>query len=201
VLVEWGVASRAAQEGSPSGDGALVQVRGADVLVAAFDALGHGADASASAAAARAVLEAHPEAPLRSLPRLVHDRLRQAPRGVAMSLGLIEGSTSVMSWLGVGNVQGLVVGAETGDRRRNELALRGGIVGRNLPIVAVQAVPLRAGDLVVFATDGIADAFGGDVIPGMPPQQMADRILERHHRGHDDGLVLVAAFMGARHDR
>jgi hypothetical protein len=32
------------------------------------------------------------------------------------------------------------------------------------------------------------------------PQQLADRILERHCKGHDDALVLVVRYLGAPHE-
>ena len=196
ALVDWALASRAAEEGSPNGDAALVQARGADVLVAAIDGLGHGPDAAISAQMAREILEAYPEAPLTSLPRLCHQRLRQAPRGVTMTLALIEGGAPIMTWLGVGNVQGVRASADP-QARREILVSRRGIVGRNLPQVMAQSIPLRTGDLVVFATDGIRPEFIDDVIPDTSPRDLADRILARHHRGADDGLVLAVALRGA----
>ena len=43
---------------------------------------------------------------------------------------------------------------------------------------------LLPGDAVAFATDGIEADYSASLTPGLPAQRLAERILERHARGH-----------------
>jgi serine phosphatase RsbU (regulator of sigma subunit) len=161
-----------------------------------MDALGHGPEAAATAAAARAALESNPEV---SLPRLLHhchERL-QGTRGVALTMALLDEATATMTWLGVGNVLGLLVRADATQLERNAtLLLRNGIVGRRLPRIDAETLPVAAGDRLIFATDGVASDFANDRLGGGPAQRQADHILNRHCRGDDDALVVVATLRG-----
>jgi hypothetical protein len=73
---------------------------------------------------------------------------------------------------------------------------RPGVVGRRLPPLATEQVALEPNDRVLFATDGVALDFVDDATPIGPPQAIAERLLERHFLGSDDGLVLVAELRG-----
>jgi phosphoserine phosphatase RsbX len=192
TLVEWGVASRAAHDGVAIGDTCLIQPRRRGVLVAAIDALGHGPDAAATAAAAREVLAADGEATLLQLLHDCHARLH-GTRGVAMSMAMLDEEHAAMSWLGVGNVEGLLVRDDpVAGPREAGLLLRNGIVGRTLPPVRVETLPVATGDTLVFATDGIVPDFDPGLLRQGHPQQRAEILLDRHYRGNDDGLVMVA---------
>jgi serine phosphatase RsbU (regulator of sigma subunit) len=197
-LVEWSIASRPASEGTATGDAAMVIPRSQGYLIAVLDAVGHGSEAETAALAATSVLQSNPEMEMRALVRLCHQRLRREPRGVAMSLALVDGAASTLSWLGVGNVQGILVRqGMAGTVSPRFLIARGGVVGRHLPEILVENIPLRMGDVLVFATDGISADFVASVGPGSPPQRLAGQILSRFHRGHDDSLVLATVFLGA----
>jgi serine phosphatase RsbU (regulator of sigma subunit) len=194
--VEWGAASRPVTANSPLGDGWMVRASGNTVLLATLDALGHGPEAATSTSIACEVLAGDLEAPLESLLTRAHQRLR-GTRGAAMSLARIDVPSSSMSWIGVGNVEGLVLRADPEARpRRHALLLRSGIAGRTLPLLAAQRLTLAAGDVVLFATDGIDQGFAEDTEPLGTAQRIADRVLERHFIGKDDGLVLAVRFRG-----
>ncbi len=195
--LEWGAASRSAAGQDALGDAWLVRSSGSAVLLAALDALGHGPEAAGSAAIACEVLAGDPEAPLERLLARAHERLR-GTRGAAILLARIDVPSQTLQWIGVGNVEGLVLRANGGARpQRHRLLLRSGIVGRTLPPLATASLPLVAGDVLVFATDGINHVFADQVEPVGPAQSIAERVLARHFRGIDDGLVLVARFRGA----
>lgn len=198
MVVDWGEASRPLRDGTPNGDMCLVQPRRGGVLMAAMDALGHGPEAAATADVARAVIESDPEP---SLPRLVqhcHEQLRRT-RGVALNVAFLDGSAATLRWLGVGNIFGMLVRAPAARNGRDAtLLLRTGIVGRMLPPIAEEVLPIAAGDRLIFATDGIGSDFWGDVRGNGSPQQQAEHILDRYYRGDDDALVMVAVFRGSR---
>ncbi len=194
-MVDWGVASVPKPGETQSGDGFLVQPAGSGVLAAVVDGLGHGGEAATAAAQALAVLERHPRAPLVELVDRCHQALR-GTRGAVMSLAFFDGAANSVTWLGVGNVEVILV-PSPGDGgipgRRSSLVASGGIVGSTLPSLHPQVLPLTAGALVVFASDGIRTGFA-DALPPGSPQQVADRILDRYNKGTDDSLVLVLRY-------
>jgi len=60
---------------------------------------------------------------------------------------------------------------------------------------------LCPGDLLVFATDGIAPGFETDLHLAQSPGRIADTILNRHFKGTDDALVFVGRYLGLSHGR
>jgi negative regulator of sigma-B (phosphoserine phosphatase) len=120
-------------------------------------------------------------------------------RGVVMSLAFVERRQNTLTWIGVGNVECMLfhpAGTPSSNPARASLVTRGGIVGSELPQVRAQVLPLAVGDLLIFATDGIRDAFSDGLQLDAPPQQLAELILSQHGKGTDDALVLVARYRG-----
>jgi phosphoserine phosphatase RsbX len=189
-LVEWNVATRSL--GSESGDQYLVSRTGdGGVLVAVVDGLGHGPEAASTAKAAIAVLEAGDEPELGARFLRCHERLRDT-RGAVLSLGLF--ATGSLTWLGVGNVDGVLL--RSGFGAPEQLLVRSGVVGRRLPSLELSRLTVARGDTLILATDGIDDGFAGDlgVVFAAPPT--AERILAEHGKGTDDALVLVVRYLG-----
>ena len=99
-----------------------------------------------------------------------------------------------MAWTGVGNVEARFVRAR-GDARHPSPVVLGGVVGYNLPQVRVGTLPLEPGDAVVLATDGVAADFSQSLAAGVPAQELAERVLERHAKGTDDALAAVVRYL------
>ena len=60
-----------------------------------------------------------------------------------MSLASFNALDGAMTWLGVGNVTGLLLRADAGaERKRESLLLRGGVVGYRLPPLRPVAIPI-----------------------------------------------------------
>ena len=116
-----------------------------------------------------------------------------------MSLAFIDLKHGMMTWLGVGNVQGVLMraGAQKGSVQEM-LLLRGGVVGSQLPSLQAAVLPIAKGDTLVFATDGIRGEFVEVLSSQEAPQRAADKILGQHGRGIDDALVLVVRLIGVR---
>jgi negative regulator of sigma-B (phosphoserine phosphatase) len=115
-----------------------------------------------------------------------------------MSLASFSVVTKTMTWLGVGNVKGVLLCSDgRGDHTRERLLLRGGVVGYNLPTLRPSVLPIARGDTLILATDGLRSALVEDLALGDPPQQMADALLDSHRRGTDDAMVLVACYIGS----
>ena len=167
-------------------------------MIAAIDGIGHGEEAANAADAAISILKASPDEPVISLLERCHEGLRST-RGVVLSLASIDPKHGMMTWVGVGNVQGVLMraGAKKG-RVEEVLLLRGGVVGSQLPALQAAVLPIAKGDTLVFVTDGIRSEFVEGLSTLESPQRAADKILKQHSRGNDDALVLVLRLTGVR---
>src|SRR6266403_2062372 len=193
ALIEWGVASRALPGEALSGDLHFVKQVATGAVVAVVDGLGHGAEAATAARAAVTALDRHAaESPVPLVERC--HRALQGTRGVVMSVAVFGRSDRSMTWLGVGNVEGLLLYGD--GAARAGLVTRGGIVGSELPRLHPVVLPIAPGDTLIFATDGIREGFADGLSLEASPQQLADQILARHGKGTDDALVLVARYLG-----
>jgi phosphoserine phosphatase RsbX len=114
-------------------------------------------------------------------------------------MAAIDASQGLLTWIGVGNVQGLMLrhGAIKGTPHE-ELLLRAGVVGAQLPPLQAAVLPVKHGDTLVFATDGIRSGFIEDISAVEPPQKCADRILATYCRQSDDALVVVTRYREVR---
>jgi len=192
--VEWGVAMRPLPGEAVSGDLHLVKPFAGGVLLAAVDGLGRGNQAAMAAKTAVSVLGKYASDPVVSLAKRCHKALLMT-RGVVMMLASLNLQAGDMSWLGIGNVEGILLRADAAAVPSLERApLHGGLVGYQLPVMHARKVPVREGDLVIFATDGISGDFIRDVRREDPPQKVAELLLKRHFKGNDDALVLVLRY-------
>lgn len=164
--------------------------------MAVIDGLGHGEDAASAARIAAEALQENAGLPVIPLLRICHQKLRDT-RGVVMSIATFNPMESTVSWLGVGNVEGVLLHRDSyGTVSRELLSLRGGVVGDQLPNLITSILPVSRGDTLVFATDGVRNDFVDGITVGDPVQRTAENILAHHARGTDDALVLVVRYSG-----
>ncbi len=115
-----------------------------------------------------------------------------------MSLAVYEVDRRTLTWVGVGNVEGVLWRADATARPvRESLLMRGGVVGYQLPPLRESVLSVAEGDTLVFATDGIRSDFSDGLDLKEPPQQLAAHIFLRCAKDTDDALVLVARFAEA----
>ncbi len=69
------------------------------------------------------------------------------------------------------------------------------MLGWSLPAVRVVRTELAPGDCLVMATDGVAADFGSSLVPGVPAEEQAQRVLASHARGSDDALVVAVRYL------
>ena len=197
-LVEYGVAKFVLPGQGESGDHHLVCCKQKGILIAAIDGIGHGEEAANAAKEAVSILKGRADEPVISLVRRCHEGLRST-RGVVLSLAFMEPEHGMMTWAGVGNVQGALMRADAKKGTGQEvLLLRAGVVGSQLPALQAAVLPIAKGDTVVFVTDGIRGEFAEGLSALESPQRAADKILKQHCRGNDDALVLVVRLTGVR---
>jgi phosphoserine phosphatase RsbX len=194
--LERGVAWVAHEGEGRSGDLAVFAPWSAGGLVAVIDGLGHGDPAADAAERAAEIILAHTSDAPQDLLERCHKALRRT-RGAVMTLAWFDVGAHTMAWTGVGNVEARFVrgGGALGDRHHSPVVL-GGVVGYQLPKVRMATFELEAGDAVVFATDGVTADYSVSLEPGVPAQELADRVLERHCKGTDDALAVVVRYLG-----
>jgi len=201
-VIEWHAAASKAREQTASGDMHLVHSFKGGLLLAVVDGVGHGAAATAAAAAAVEVLKRHAKDSVISLVRRCHEALL-GTRGVVMTVASLKTADDILTWIGVGNVEGRLLRADGGRCHPSEstLLLRGGLVGFRLPALHASVLPIMQDDLLVFASDGIYPGFDAMVTFGASPRMIAERILNEHCKGTDDAVVLVARYLGKQFAR
>lgn len=192
----WGVSSLTRQGETDSGDRCVVTAFNGGVLAAVIDALGHGDRAAQAAEVAVRTLQryAH-ETPVALIERC-HAEMH-ATRGAAISLASFDWRRRCMAWLGIGNVAGVLMQAESGAGPRvTSLVVRGGVVGDHLPELQPSVVPLAAEATLIMATDGVHRDFTDMPPAALEPQRLAERILDGYARHDDDAAVLVLRCHG-----
>lgn len=216
LTVGWAIASTPMPGEEVSGDGYCLVPRPSGLLAVVVDALGHGPGAGRTAQAAIEIIEGSGAATLPTLFRECHAGLA-GTRGVVMSAAWYEGDDQAITWLAVGNVDGCLIRADKEGRdgscptppaspheiysardrrvtRKESLLMRGGVVGYQLPALRPATVPVRPGDLLVLATDGVRLDVTSLVRERATLQEDADRILSEGSRNTDDALVLLLSF-------
>jgi hypothetical protein len=194
-LVEWCTAGRPLPGEERSGDDALVVADERRALVAAIDGVGHGPLAQEAAEVAVATLRRDPWTDVAALTRRCHEALRPT-RGAAVGLAAFGGAGTV-TWLGVGNVTGrLVSGGGLSAPTGRWLASVSGVAGDDdLPPLRPATIPVRRGDVLVLATDGIDGAFADDLVVTGTCDEIAGRVLRDFARATDDALVVVVRYL------
>ncbi len=193
-IIDWGWAG-SALDGTDSGDLHVVAPFEGGALIGLVDGLGHGPEAAAAARAAVLALEAHAGESVLALIARCDDALRKR-RGAVVSIASFHVRDASLTWIGVGNVDGVLLRARRRRERPDEgLLVRGGVVGYQLPPLRATALPVEPGDLLVLNTDGVRPGFTEGLAREDPPQEIAESILARHATGLDDAHVVVARLL------
>jgi phosphoserine phosphatase RsbX len=179
-----------------SGDRCLVKRIDKGTLLAVVDGLGHGQEAASAAHAAVGAIDRYSREPLTSLVRRCHEAL-VGLRGVVLGIAFLDPQSATMTWLGVGNIGGVLLHVD-GKARPSRVSLvpNAGFIGAEPPHATARAVPLTAHDTVVLYSDGVKEGFAESLVLANSPQEIADFIIARHTKGTDDALALVARYGG-----
>jgi serine phosphatase RsbU (regulator of sigma subunit) len=195
-LIDWGVAALSFTGEKQSGDTYVVNAVGDKILVAAIDGLGHGEEAAEAARIAAATLTIHTSEDVILLVKRCHEAL-MTTRGVVLSIASFNTVSNTMTWIGVGNVDGVLLHAGPHAKPPYEsLFVKGGILGYQLQPLRPSTLQVNRGDTLIFSTDGIRSGFVREVNMGDSPQQIADMIIINYNKKTDDSLVLVTRYIG-----
>ena len=194
--LEWSIASATMPGEVESGDRYWAGSGSNGMIFAVVDGLGHGQAAAVAADVAIAILERHAGEPLIEIIRHCHQALRET-RGVAMSLAAFNVEDAILTWIGIGNVEGTLLHRDPG-LPPDKLLLRNGVVGSHLPTLRTEALAVQPGDILTMVTDGVtAEHVLGVAMDGRI-ESMADGILANSCKGTDDALVLVSRYRGSQ---
>jgi serine phosphatase RsbU (regulator of sigma subunit) len=197
--IEWATAGRPLPGEHVSGDQPIaIGIDNGAALFGVIDGLGHGPPAAMAAMRAVDILDRARTERLEVLIQLCH-RVLEGTRGVAMTLARVDFGAGLLAWTGVGNVAAdLVTKAAAGIHIRSSARLTGGIVGYRIPeIRPAQVVSIRAGDLIVMATDGIGEDHLEHIDFAASAAIIAEEMLNKHAKETDDAMVLAARHRGA----
>ncbi|HLE32625.1 MAG TPA: SpoIIE family protein phosphatase [Bacteroidota bacterium] len=163
-------------------------------LVGVIDGLGHGVEAARASEYALSVLKYYRNDSLFSLIKKCHEELRRT-RGIVLALASMNFKEDTMTWVSVGNVEGILVRMNSNDQPNIERVLqRGGVVGFKLPPIHASMISIVPGDILVLASDGVKPQFVGDIKRKEPVDKIAEEIGERYRRGTDDAIVLAGKY-------
>lgn len=195
TVIEWGVAGLPLNGNRYSGDAYIIRQSPTGILIAVIDGLGHGEDAYRASQIAAGTLMDSASDDLFQLSTECHQALIRT-RGVVMSMAFLNARQKIMTWMGIGNVEGYLRRADADvTPSRESLPLRGGVVGYKLPPLYASALTVFKGDTLFFVTDGISSNYDREVDLKDSPQRIADQILCKCGKKTDDALVLVARYM------
>jgi negative regulator of sigma-B (phosphoserine phosphatase) len=195
-LVEFGVWTQSMANETENGDSFLVKPTGNGVLLAVIDGVGHGPEAAVASRTALSCIENYSGQGVIPLLQQCHLALKRT-RGAVMNLAFFNGIDSTLTWLGVGNVEGVLLrSAANATPSRENILLRGGVVGLNLPPLNAVVLSVSPGDTLVFATDGIFSNFSDTLVLMDSPQKLVDKIGGQFCKGTDDALVVAGRYCG-----
>lgn len=197
LVLAWAVASHAKISGAASGDEVRVRQVGGQILFALADGSGSGERA---ASAARDCLDGlAPGSDIERVFRTCHDRMTGS-RGAALALVEVEADTGQMVWAAVGDIHGVLMGEGPVYRaRKSSLLRKPGTLGRDFSGILPQRHRLRAGDLLIVASDGVSSRYDEKPGPLGSAGEVAAFLLETYGRGEDDSTVLPSTC-GWPHD-
>lgn len=186
----WGAVRLAKRGEDACGDSWSAKRHGEDLSVLLVDGLGHGPLAADAAQAAILAFESgRGRADAETIERL-HRALRPT-RGAAASILSMPGASDKVTFIGVGNVLGVVAS----DLETRRMVSFNGTLGHTLKSVRTFVYPTSGDTLAVLASDGLGTHWSLGAYPGLSrrhPTLIAAVLYRDFDRTRDDVTVVVA---------
>ena len=189
VTMEIGAVSLPIGGETVCGDGWSVAFtpRGATAMV--VDGLGHGPSAALAAQEAVRIFSGESRGRPREIIEAIHGALR-ATRGAAVGVAEIDTEARSVTFAGVGNIAGTILGPGFA---RSTVSL-GGIVGHEFRRAQEFHYPWPEGAVLVMHSDGLQSQWKLDPYPGLAeshPALISGILYRDYSRGRDDVTVLA----------
>lgn len=159
--------------------------------ICVVDGLGHGPLAARASAEAIKVFKACPErdSPVEVLEK-AHAALRPT-RGAVMAVAAIDTEQGVVTFAGIGNIAGVILGSQ----KAQHLMSMDGTVGYNVRSFRQHDYVWNADSTLVMNTDGLVSRWNLEKLPGLlsrHPALIAAVLHRDFSRDSDDSTVVVA---------
>lgn len=172
-----------------SGDAWMASCSDEQALVVVVDGLGHGQGAhEAAIVMLGAVAERFSDAPSGLLERM-HDAGRHT-RGAAGAISRIRKGNAQVEFAGVGNIGGVIVGAE----QNRHMVSNNGTLGHQVRTFRDFEYPWAPESMLLMHTDGLSTHWSLDAYPGLTtrhPAVIAATLYRDFSRQRDDVTVVV----------
>lgn len=160
-------------------------------IVVVIDGLGHGAIAATAADEAIRVFENSATQNALEVVGQAHNALR-ATRGAVMAAAEVEYANSSVSFVGVGNIAGCLIGD---DRVQHMVSVNGtaGLVAKPKAF----SYAWKPGCLLTMNSDGVQNQWRWERFPGLlsrHPSIIAGVLFQQYARGRDDATVLAVRW-------
>ncbi len=142
-----------------SGDLYIVKELPEKVLIGVVDGMGHGHEAALAAKVAIDTVKENSELSIIELIKLSHEELKPT-RGAVLALASINYIDETISWVSIGNVEGMLLRSDQDIKPSYEsIFMCPGVLGYRLTQINASIVPISKGDLLIFSTDGIRNDY------------------------------------------
>ena len=162
------------------------------VAILVVDGLGHGPSAAEAALKARRLFQEGPgDASLAQMLDRLHRGLRST-RGAAAAIAHVEPRRELVTYAGVGNIAGFILGGE----HPRAMISHNGILGHEVRRIQEFTYPWPPGSTLVLHSDGLTSQWNLDGYPGVircHPGLIAGLLYRDFRRPHDDVTVVVAS--------
>lgn len=196
ALVEWAVGRR---KNEPGDDTVVPVVKSTPngILVGLIDANGRGEKPLRAAQIAASVLESWTHHPLVEMINRL-DKECRGTTGVAVNAAIFTNSYNSVNWFGVGNIRGVVFRrSPAANPRHVVLDQVQGLVGTDQFRLRELCQPVKPGDLVIFASDGLDPSFVEALPIDGKPRVVADQLLENYCLAGRDAVIIVVRYLGS----
>ncbi len=194
--VEWAVARRTAPGRTQAPEQYVVKNTPNGFLIAIIDGMAHSPEALTACQLAIEVLNEYTHQNVVTLFERC-DRACKRTSGVSITAAIFNTSYNTVSWFGVGNVEAVLWHRNpNSDPRYHALVQQPGLVGHGLLSLKELSLPVRAGDLLILASDGIKPGISEALPIEGKSKVVADALLQSHGRPDDDATILVTRYLG-----
>ena len=176
-----------------SGDAVVIRSLEQGLFVAIVDVLGHGPEAHELTHVIDSYLTRYGTFDISGLMTRLHQHLKGS-RGAAVGFCTIDATTGRTDYVGIGNTTLRRFG-----KTETRLVSQDGVLGQNMRTPLHQTLQLEPGDLIVLYTDGVSDRFTSEDYPAVlshAPKEVADNIVQRFGKDHDDAACIAVRFNG-----
>ncbi|HEY9772367.1 MAG TPA: hypothetical protein V6C81_01005 [Planktothrix sp.] len=197
-LVEWAVARQFRTINSAKGETEIpiLKATPSGIVCALIDGVGE--DATAIEAAKRAA-QPFEEYTHQSLTELFarSEKSLKAGTGVALTAAMFNVGFNTISWFGIGNVNGVLFRrSPAADPRYHRIELISGLIGTGQVRLREMCLPIKPGDLLIFATEGVADTFVEALPIDGKPRLVADQLMAKYCAPDTDCAMIVVRYLG-----